>query len=94
MTLSTKTDEELDAEINALESSINRVNNITEVTDKAVKKIPSIKKIPEIKNLPITQVIEKPSEIDISDYNFFQNDEESQKLIDTLPEDLLTNFEQ
>lgn len=94
MTLSTKTDEELDAEINALESSINRVNNITEVTDKAVKKIPELKKIPEIKNLPITQIIEKPSEIDISDYNFFQNDEESQNLINSLPEDLLTNFEQ
>ncbi len=86
MTLSTKTDEELDAEINALESSIKRVDNIKELPTET-KKI-----ISEVKNIPITQVIESPSKEEVLDYNFFQNDSETQELIDSLPEDLLTNF--
>ena len=85
MTLSTKTDEEIDAEINALETSINRTKKIgsSEVN----------KQIKDELTSAVGFLIEDSS--DPSDSTFDDNsenelfDEEGANLIDALPTDLL-----
>lgn len=93
MTLSTKTDEEIDAEINALEASITRVNNIKTLNSESIK----ISNKQETLNIPITQVVETittSSEKEVFDYNFYQpEDEEATNLINSLPENILTSFD-
>ena len=82
MTLSTKTDEEIDAEINALETSINRTKKIgsSEVN----------KQIKDELTSTVGFLIEDSSDTSFDDYATDANfDEEEAILIDALPTDLL-----
>ena len=82
MTLSTKTDEEIDAEINALETSINRTKKIgsSEVN----------KQIKDELTSTVGFLIEDSSDTSFDDYATDTNfDEEEVVLIDALPTDLL-----
>ena len=82
MTLSTKTDEEIDAEINALETSINRTKKIgsSEVN----------KQIKDELTSAVGFLIEDSSDTSFDDYATDANfDEEEAILIDALPTDLL-----
>ena len=82
MTLSTKTDEEIDAEINALETSINRTKKIgsSEVNKQIKDKLTST----------VGFLIEDSSDTSFDDYATDANfDEEEAILIDALPTDLL-----
>ena len=82
MTLSTKTDEEIDAEINALETAINRTKKIgsTEVN----------KQIKDELTSTVGFLIEDSSDTSFDDYATDANfDEEEAILIDALPTDLL-----
>ena len=82
MTLSTKTDEEIDAEINALETSINRTKKIgsSEVN----------KQIKDELTSTVGFLIEDSSDTSFDDYATDTNfDEEEAILIDALPTDLL-----
>ena len=82
MTLSTKTDEEIDAEINALETSINRTKKIgsSEVN----------KQIKDELTSTVGFLIEDSSDTSFDDYATDANfDEEEVVLIDALPTDLL-----
>ena len=82
MTLSTKTDEEIDAEINALETSINRTKKIgsSEVN----------KQIKDELTSAVGFLIEDSSDTSFDDYATDANfDEEEATLIDALPTDLL-----
>lgn len=82
MTLSTKTDEEIDAEINALETSINRTKKIgsSEVNKQIKDEITST----------VGFLIEDSSDTSFDDYATDTNfDEEEAILIDALPTDLL-----
>lgn len=88
MTLSTKTDEEIDAEINALEASITRVNNI-KLTKQELPKITQ-----EVTKIPVHQIIETTSIVEEEEFNpIFQLDDETNNLINSLPENLLTSFD-
>lgn len=82
MTLSTKTDEEIDAEINALETSINRTKKIgsSEVN----------KQIKDELTSAVGFLIEDSSDTSFDDYATDTNfDAEEAILIDALPTDLL-----
>ena len=82
MTLSTKTDEEIDAEINALETAINRTKKIgsSEVN----------KQIKDELTSTVGFLIEDSSDTSFDDYATGANfDEEEAILIDALPTDLL-----
>ena len=82
MTLSTKTDEEIDAEINALETAINRTKKIgsSEVN----------KQIKDELTSTVGFLIEDSSDTSFDDYATDANfDEEEATLIDALPTDLL-----
>ena len=82
MTLSTKTDEEIDAEINALETAINRTKKIgsSEVN----------KQIKDGLTSTVGFLIEDSSDTSFDDYATDANfDEEEAILIDALPTDLL-----
>lgn len=82
MTLSTKTDEEIDAEINALETSINRTKKIgsSEVN----------KQIKDELTSTVGFLIEDSADTSFDDYATDANfDEEGATLINALPTDLL-----
>ena len=82
MTLSTKTDEEIDAEINALETSINRTKKIgsSEVN----------KQIKDELTSTVGFLIEDSADTSFDDYATDANfDDEEAILIDALPTDLL-----
>ena len=82
MTLSTKTDEEIDAEINALETAINRTKKIGS---------PEVnKQIKDELTSTVGFLIEDSSDSSFDDYATDANfDEEGANLIDALPTDLL-----
>lgn len=101
MTLSTKTDEEIEAEINALEASINRTKKIgpTEVGNAVKEQITSTVNLfledASSKDSDIIETFDDSESFDESD--FFESsdeetlDEESELLIDSLPKDLLSS---